>query len=142
MRFPFMIIAGLAVLTLAAPAFTLAAGQSLGEREYQSRCAMCHGVAGKGDGWLSGYLTHRTPSLTQLRKNNGGVFPFESLTQVIDGRAFVKLHGPREMPVWRTIYSVELERAYESQFGLPYSDEGIIRARILALIEYISQFQE
>ena len=142
MRFPFMSIAGLAVLTLAAPAFTLAAEQSLGEREYQSRCAMCHGVAGKGDGWLSGYLTYRTPSLTQLRKNNGGVFPFASLTLVIDGRAFVKLHGPREMPVWGTIYSMELESAYESQFGLRYADEGIIRARILALVEYISQLQE
>lgn len=98
MRFSFMSIAGLAAMISAVPSLALAAEQSLGQREFQSRCAMCHGVAGKGDGWLSTYLTQRTPSLTQLRKNNKGVFPFESLTRVIDGRAFVKLHGPREMP--------------------------------------------
>lgn len=142
MRFSFMSIAGLAAMISVVPALALAAEQSLGQREFQSRCAMCHGVAGKGDGWLSTYLTQRTPSLTQLRKNNKGVFPFESLTRVIDGRAFVKLHGPREMPAWGTIYSTELQREYESQFGLPYADERIVRARIRALVDYISQLQE
>ena len=43
-------IAGLAVLALAAPALTHAAEKSVGQREYESKCAMCHGVTGKGDG--------------------------------------------------------------------------------------------
>lgn len=142
MKFAFTSTAGLAVLILAAPMFALAAEKSLGQREYESRCAMCHGVSGKGDGWLSVHLTFRTPPLTQLKRNNGGVFPFESLNQVIDGRTFVKLHGPRNMPVWGDIYDVELKREHESKFGLRYGDELVIRARILALIEYISTFQD
>jgi mono/diheme cytochrome c family protein len=64
-------------LILAAPVFTLAAEKSIGQREYEVKCVMCHGVAGKGDGWLSDYMKTRPTSLTQLKKNNGGVFPFD-----------------------------------------------------------------
>ena len=103
---------------------------------------MCHGVTGKGDGWFSEYLKHRTSSLTQLKKNNGGVFPFDRIYQVIDGRKEVQVHGPREMPVWGGLYRVDSENTYDSYFGQFYADEGVIRARILALIEYISQLQE
>lgn len=38
--------------------------------------------------------------LTELAKNNRGVFPFDRVHQIIDGRAEVKDHGPRDMPVW------------------------------------------
>ena len=31
---------------------------------------------------------------------NDGQFPFDHVFQVIDGRAMVGAHGPREMPVW------------------------------------------
>ena len=60
MRFISRTIAGLAALTLVAPVFTLAAEKSIGQREYEGKCVMCHGVTGKGDGWLSEYLKHRT----------------------------------------------------------------------------------
>jgi mono/diheme cytochrome c family protein len=142
MRFISRTIAGLAALTLVAPVFTLAAEKSIGQREYEGKCAMCHGVTGKGDGWFSEYLKHRTSSLTQLKRNNGGVFPFDRTYQVIDGRKEVQVHGPREMPVWGGVYRVDSEKTYDSYFGQFYVDEGIVRARILALIEYISQLQE
>ena len=32
---------------------TLGAEPSFGQREYQVRCAMCHGNSGRGDGWLA-----------------------------------------------------------------------------------------
>jgi len=142
MRFLSRILAGLAALTLAAPAFALAAEKSIGQREYEGKCVMCHGVTGKGDGWFSEYLKHRTSSLTQLKRNNGGVFPFDRIYQVIDGRREVQVHGTREMPVWGGVYRVESETTYDAYFGQFYADEGVIRARILALIEYISQLQE
>jgi mono/diheme cytochrome c family protein len=129
-------------LILIAPVFTLAAEKSIGQREYEGKCVMCHGVTGKGDGWFSEYLKHRTSSLTQLKRNNGGVFPFDHIYQVIDGRKEVQVHGPREMPVWGGFYRVESEKTYDWYFGQFYVDEGIVRARILALIEYISQLQE
>jgi len=142
MKFISRFIGGLAALALIAPAFTLAAEKSIGQREYEGKCAMCHGVTGKGDGWFSEYLKHPTSSITQLKRNNGGVFPFDRIYQVIDGRKEVQVHGPREMPVWGGVYRVESEKIYDVYFGQLYADEGLVRARILALIEYISQLQE
>jgi len=135
-------IAGLTILALAAPALTHAAEKSVGQREYEGKCVSCHGATGKGDGWLSEYLKRRPPSLTQLRKNNGGVFPFDRVYQVIDGRKVVQVHGPRDMPVWGGVYRVESDKVYDSYLGQYFADDGVVRARILALIEYISRLQE
>ena len=142
MTFASRSIAGLTVLGLIAPALTHAADKSIGQREYESKCAMCHGATGKGDGWLSGHLKRGLPSLTQLKKSNGGVFPFDHVYQVIDGRKEVQLHGPREMPVWGAVYRVESDKVYDSPLGQYFADDGMVRARILALIEHISRLQE
>jgi mono/diheme cytochrome c family protein len=141
-RFVTTRMAGFAALTLFAATTAPAAENPLGEREFQTRCAMCHGVAGRGDGWLSEHLLQRPPSLRQLKKNNGGVFPFASVNQVIDGRKAVKLHGPRGMPVWGTVYSVEQQMANEARSGVSSSDEQLVRAKIRALTNYLSQLQE
>jgi len=103
---------------------------------------MCHGASGRGEGWLSEHLKNRPPSLTRLRKNNGGVFPFEQVYEVIDGRKEVRIHGPRDMPVWGFAYRREAEKSYNPYFDQYLVDEGVVRARILALVEYISQLQE
>ena len=43
------------------------------------------------------------------------------------------------MPVWGNAYRVEAAQHY---FEWPYDVEGYVRARILALIEYIDRLQE
>ncbi len=129
-------------ILVALPACALAADKSLGQLEYESKCVMCHGAAGKGDGWFSGHLKGSMPSLTRLKRNNGGVFPFDSVYQVIDGRKEVLVHGPRQMPVWGAVYRVETDRQYDIYSGQYVAAEGVTRARILALIEYISRLQE
>jgi mono/diheme cytochrome c family protein len=113
--------------------------KSVGEQEYSSNCAKCHGATGNGDGWLSGYLRNRTPSLTQLKKNNGGVFPSERVHAVIDGRQEVGVHGPRVMPVWGDTFYATGD-AFDSH--LACSAEESVRVRIAALIRHISAFQE
>ena len=46
-------------------------------------------------------------NLTVLTKKNNGVFPFEAVYEVIDGRKEVTAHGTREMPVWGRRYMEE-----------------------------------
>jgi mono/diheme cytochrome c family protein len=123
------------------PAFTFAADISIGKREYDGNCIMCHGVTGRGNGWLAENLKDPVPSLTQLRKRNGGVFPVERVHQVIDGRKEVGLHGPRHMPVWGQVYFSRAQRELGPGYGAYDSDE-VVEAKILALIDYISTLQE
>jgi hypothetical protein len=52
------------------------------------------------------------------------------------------MHGPRTMPIWGDIYRAKSDQAYESNPWRMHMGQVFVRARILALIEYISQLQE
>jgi mono/diheme cytochrome c family protein len=68
--------------------------------EFRNSCAACHGAEGKGDGPMAVLLTVKPPDLTVLAEKNQGNFPFSQVMRIIDGRAAVGAHGPREMPIW------------------------------------------
>lgn len=68
--------------------------------EFRSKCALCHGEDGKGHGRFASRLKTEPADLTQLARENGGVFPREEVLEVLDGRKAVEDHGPRDMPVW------------------------------------------
>lgn len=109
-----------------------------GKREYDSNCASCHGLKGKGDGPYKPFLTKSPTDLTTLSKRNAGVYPFNSVYAIIDGRQDVAAHGPRDMPVWGMDYSL---KSAESYVDVPYSPEAYARTRVLALTEYIARLQ-
>ena len=109
-----------------------------GKREYDSNCASCHGVKGKGDGPAKPFLTKSPPDLTVLAKNNKGVLPVERLNEVIDGRREVGSHGSRDMPIWGSEYRL---KASDSHMDVPYDYEAFVRVRILSLIDYINRLQ-
>ena len=121
------------------PAFAQTKGERVdfGKREFDANCATCHGPSGKGNGPITDLLTKRPPDLTQLSKNNGGVFPMARLYDVIDGSG-VQAHGTRDMPIWGQDYRV---RAAEYYVDVPYDPEAYVRVRILALLEYINRLQ-
>ena len=127
--------------TFASPGLTFAADEPVGRFEYERNCMMCHGVTGRGNGWLAESLKQPVPSLTQLKKNNGGVFPFDKIYQVIDGRKEIGLHGPRYMPIWGQVYFTRVQRELGPDYGAHVDDE-LVRAQISALIDYISTLQE
>lgn len=137
---PFAVAVG--CLALLSASTVPAAEKPLGQVEYERKCAMCHGAGGRGDGWFTPFLKKGPSSLTRLARDNGGVFPFNHVYEVIDGRKEIRVHGPRTMPVWGAVYRDESGREYEPYYGLVYADEGVVRARILALIEYLSRLQE
>ena len=112
-------------------------GPAFGQREFESNCASCHGVTGRGGGPLVGFLRQSPPDLTQLAKNNSGVFPLSRVYDVIDGGS-VPAHGTREMPVWGQDYRVQAATYF---MDVPYDPEIYVRSRILALVEYVNRIQ-
>jgi mono/diheme cytochrome c family protein len=119
----------------------LASGQQkvdLGKREYEANCAQCHGLKGKGDGPIADWSEIGVSDLTLLAKRNNGVFPFVRVYEFIDGTQVVKPHGTREMPIWGSDYKVKGAAYY---MEVPYDPETYVRARILALTEYVYRLQ-
>ncbi len=112
--------------------------KELGRTDFVTYCAACHGVEGRGDGTIAEFLTITATDLTQLSKKNAGVFPRERATNVIDGRAEVKVHGSRDMPVWGDWFEFE-EGSSVAGKG---AEEKVVQARINALVDYIETIQE
>jgi len=104
-----------------------------GRPAYEQHCAVCHGLEGKGDGGAATLLTLKPPDLTQLSKNNNGVFPFWRVYGIIDGRQEVKGHGTREMPLWGAEFRAEA--------GTNLVAQSQVRGRILELVYYLESIQ-
>lgn len=111
--------------------------RDIGKQEFDNRCASCHGKDGKGNGWLSFFITIQPPDLTVLAKNNGGILPADRLYRSISGES-IAIHGPSDMPAWGKTYRSEAPDIY---LGVPYNAEVYSRGRILMLIEYINRLQ-
>jgi len=111
----------------------------VGKGEYNAACASCHGLQGLGDGPVAEQMKARVPDITMLAKGNNGVFPFDHVYQIIDGRQEVKSHGSREMPIWGTTFRRQSSKYFDSY---PVIDpESSSRSRILALTEYVYRMQ-
>ncbi len=111
-------------------------GTDFGKREYESNCAACHGVDGKGNGPYNELLKRPASDLTTLARRNNGVFPIQRVYDVIDGGGTG--HGTRDMPVWGREYRV---RAGEHYMDTPYDPEVYVRTRILSLVDYLNRLQ-
>ena len=112
----------------------------IGKREYENNCAACHGLTGVGNGPYAGIINTRVPDITLLQKNNNGVFPYDRVYEVIDGRRTPAAHGSRDMPIWGNEYNAKAADYY-SDYIREYNAEGFVRGRILALINYIYSMQ-
>jgi mono/diheme cytochrome c family protein len=111
----------------------------VGKLEFEVHCATCHGMDAKGNGPYVSNLRVAPPDLTLLARNNTGVFPTDNIIGVIDGRAQVKSHGSRDMPIWGDRYAMS---AAEHFAGSPYDQEAYIRGRVLILVDYLRRIQQ
>lgn len=124
-------IAAMAVILAAAVSF--AGGTDSAAQMYRQYCGACHGLEGKGDGPVSGFLRPRPTDLTQLSKNHNGEFPFADVLRIIDGRATVRSHGDSDMPVWG-----EILRNEGSSVPAP---EVEVRGKLLLITEHLRAIQ-
>ena len=108
----------------------------VGKREFETKCAVCHGTDGKGLGPYAEQLKRALPDLTTMAARNGGVFPVTQTYVMIEGAGGG--HGTREMPVWGLAYTIQ---AAEELPDLPYNQAMFVRTRIMALLEYLNKLQ-
>lgn len=102
---------------------------ALGRQIYLQHCVSCHGLTGEGDGPVARALITPPANLRLLSDRFGNPLPEDQIARFIDGRAEVKAHGPRDMPVWG-------ERFYAETHN-----EGAVRAMIAELIAYLQSIQ-
>jgi mono/diheme cytochrome c family protein len=128
------------VAVCVAPAALSQSRPDAGQQEYEANCMVCHGSKAKGDGPYMAYLGKPPSDLTTLARKNGGVFPVDRVSRIIDGREDLKAHGPREMPIWGVDYQIQAANYWRGRGS--YDPELFVRYRILALVEYLSRVQE
>ncbi len=100
-----------------------------GRRLYLEYCASCHGLTGEGDGPVARALSAPPSNLRLLSDRFGNPLPEDQIARFIDGRAQIKAHGPREMPVWGRRFYAETR------------DERTVRAMIGDLVAYLQSIQ-
>ena len=128
--------AALTMLACATAAVAQAQKIDLGKREFDNKCAVCHGKDGKGKGPYAEQLKRPLPDLTTMARRNGGVFPVSKTYETIEGAGGG--HGTREMPVWGMDYTIQ---AAEQLPDLPYNQAVYVRTRIMSLLEYLNTLQ-
>jgi mono/diheme cytochrome c family protein len=101
-----------------------------GKAIYLQYCASCHGPNGEGNGPLAPMLTTPPANLRKLSQRYGNPLPEDQIARFIDGRSDVRLHGPRDMPVWG-------ERFYVDGNG----DSQQVKSRIAKLVAFLQSIQ-
>ena len=110
---------------------------SAGAKEFQQRCALCHGDNARGNGPYAFALVFKPSDLTKLSINNDGNFPFVETYLTIDGQEIAKAHGTRLMPIWGNRFTEE-SWSYVS----PEHANTLARGKIFELLLFLSSMQE
>ena len=118
-----------ALLVLVTSAAAYAGAIEEGRAIYLQYCASCHGLTGEGDGPVARSLSTPPANLRLLSEHYGNPLPEDQIARFIDGRAEVKAHGPRDMPVWG--------RRFYSETG----SEREVKERIARLVAFLQSIQ-
>jgi mono/diheme cytochrome c family protein len=129
----------LAFLSLLMPAETSRAQKmelvAAGELEFQTSCAVCHGVDARGQGIMSKHLKSAAPNLRHMAQQNSGKFPFWEVYRIIEGRGVVPGHGSRDMPIWG-------DRFRADAGGDGKAAQTQAAGRILSVVFFLEHVQE
>ncbi len=76
-----------------------------GKQMFNSYCAPCHGVDGRGNGPAARALKTQPVDLTSLARMNHGKYPDTHVLAVLHFGSEIPAHGSSQMPVWGPILS-------------------------------------
>jgi mono/diheme cytochrome c family protein len=102
-----------------------------GEEMYNSYCAACHGVDGKGSGPAASALKVAPTNLTELSAKNDGKYPTLHVSSVLRGEAETPAHGSKDMPVWGPLFR-HLSQGHDAE----------VQQRIANLNQYVGTLQK
>lgn len=127
-------------LPLMAALFLIANGATAqdfdaGAALYDDHCAVCHGIAGRGNGPLAPALLLQPPALNNLTARHG-MFPTTRVVMRIDGRDPLVSHGS-PMPIYGPFFDGS-DTALKSETGQPI----MTSLPIVDLIAYLKTIQE
>ena len=125
-------VSSCAVIVMLLAGAALARGDDVtrGRAIYLRYCATCHGLTAEGNGPVAQALKTPPTNLRLLSDLYGNPLQEDKVARAIDGRAEVKAHGPRDMPVWG-------ERFFSESHG----DERQVKERIAQLVAYLQSLQ-
>ncbi len=106
------------------------------QTDYLFLCSGCHGRTGGGNGIVSTKLKVPPADLTRLAANNEGIFPYQDVIKIIDGRQMIESHDVREMPIWGWHFRAE---AKDRNALLPVEPQ--VKKRVSNLAHYIATLQ-
>ena len=129
--------AAVALIALSFASVVAAEDNLVGRSGFETACAVCHGASGQGDGEFAKVLTVRPPDLTGLSAANSGEFPYLKVFQIVDGRTTIQAHGVPIMPIWGDYFTREIGGS-----AGPFGTELLVRARIVALVDYVQSLQK
>ena len=79
-----------------------------GEQLYDTLCASCHGMEGKGDGPAAQALPQTVPDLTHMPRDHEGLINHGQIEKIIAGKDRKVRHDVIGMPKWgqqfKTVY--------------------------------------
>ncbi len=139
------VIAGCAILFSVASVNALDKKEQLklGEMEYLSNCASCHGKDAKGGGPVAAVLSIKPSDLTMISKNFSGQFPEDHIYKVVDGRDMINPHGDTDMPVWGDRY-ITMAHKDADRIAYPLHEQdaqALAFGRITSLVGYLESIQ-
>ncbi len=104
---------------------------SSGQEMFNSYCAVCHGVDGKGAGPAASALKVVPTDLSALSAKNGGKYPSLHVSSVLRGEAETPAHGSKDMPVWGPLFR-HLSQGHDAE----------VQQRIANLNQYVESLQK
>ena len=108
-----------------------------GQLQFEGKCVVCHGPAGKGDGVLTSSLNQQPADLTRLSEKNGGTFPKAETFSKIWGRGeILSTHQNREMPAFYNAPIFGNDDDFESSAG------RLSPAQIQEVVSFLMTIQE